>query len=103
MLKRVSLIILTLLLIGIPFTLAIAQASSPATHVGEANTLPSPTPSALMEEAAPSGPPLSLTLSLLCFCLVFSLVIGVFVLGVIVRMPSREDKEKYKEKEDHGI
>jgi hypothetical protein len=34
----------------------------------------------------PSGPPLSLTISLICFCLVFLILIGVIVLGVVVRM-----------------
>lgn len=32
-----------------------------------------------------SGPPLSLTLALLCFCLIFLLIIGVVILGFIVR------------------
>ena len=49
------------------------------------------------------GPPLSLTLSLLCFCLVFLLLIGVFVLGVMVRMPSRKDKAIEEAKEEHGV
>jgi hypothetical protein len=39
------------------------------------------------EESPPmrSGPPLSLTIALLCFCLVFLLIVGVIVLGFVVR------------------
>ncbi len=44
-----------------------------------------PTSSSGDTEAQPSGPPLSLTIALLCFCLLILLVIGVFVLGLIVR------------------
>lgn len=36
-----------------------------------------------------TGPPLSLTLALLCFCILFLLVIGVVVLGFIVRRGNR--------------
>ena len=32
-----------------------------------------------------SGPPILLTVALLCFCLVFLLIIGVIVLGVLLR------------------
>ena len=32
-----------------------------------------------------TGPPLSLTIALLCFCGVLSLIIGVFVLGIMAR------------------
>ncbi|NJN80583.1 MAG: hypothetical protein HC797_09015 [Anaerolineales bacterium] len=32
-----------------------------------------------------TGPPLSLTISLICFCGVFLVIIGVVVLGFIVR------------------
>jgi len=33
---------------------------------------------------SPSGPPLSLTIALVCFCCVFGLLIGVIVLGVVL-------------------
>lgn len=32
-----------------------------------------------------TGPPLSLTISLLCFCGVLLLILGVFVLGIFAR------------------
>jgi hypothetical protein len=50
-----------------------------------------PTPFAIPASSADdsngprSGPPLSLTISLICFCGVLLLIIGVFVLGVLVR------------------
>ncbi|MFN8380826.1 MAG: hypothetical protein U0V02_02745 [Anaerolineales bacterium] len=103
--KRVIIVILILLLIGIPSTLVFAQASN--LHINSNTStvkvipLTTVTPSLTPEEAAQSGPPLSLTLSLLCFCLAFSLVIGVFVLGIMVRSPGRENIEK--EKEEHGL
>ena len=103
--KRVIVVLLILLLIGIPSTLVFAQASTSHlylnTNVAKVIPLATTTPSLTPEEAAQSGPPLSLTLSLLCFCLAFSLVIGVFVLGIMVRMPGHENREK--EKEEHGI
>jgi|GEM_PF-1227305 len=105
--KRTALFILILLLIGISSTLAFTQPSlhSIDENVRLSNSLPSTTftPSPTLEEDVPSGPPLSLTLSLLCFCLTFSLVIGVFVLGFILRMPSREDKELARKKDEHGL
>ncbi len=103
MLKRGTLILVTLLLVGIPSTFAFAQPSYPSIHPGTSNDLPVITPTPLPADATPSGPPLSLTLSLLCFCLVFSLLIGVFVLGVMVRMPGRKDKDVEKVKEEHGL
>lgn len=53
----------------------------------------SPTPyviptSSFGDPAAPAGrgaPPLSLTIALLCFCLLFLLIVGVIVLGFVVR------------------
>jgi hypothetical protein len=58
-----------------------AQASVPAT--------PSMIPTSSFGEgtpAAPAGPPRTLTIVLLIFCCVFGLLIGVIVLGVIVRL-----------------
>ncbi len=97
-----KLITFILLLVGILSTLAFAQ---PTVNVRALNSTSqtTPVPSPSPEEAISSGPPLSLTLSLLCFCLVFSLLIGVFVLGVMVRMPSRKDKDVEKAKEEHGL
>lgn len=40
-----------------------------------------------------TGPPLSLTISLICFCGVFLLMIGVVVLGFIARKDTHPDKE----------
>ncbi|MEK6754386.1 MAG: hypothetical protein AABZ00_19185 [Chloroflexota bacterium] len=86
---RAKIIIFTLLLIGILSALAlvppIISANARATN---AIPLITPTPSA---PAIPSGPPLSLTISLLCFCLTMSLIVGVFVLGVVVRRKGSAD------------
>lgn len=105
--KRAALFILTFLLIGIPSTLAFTRPSfrSIDENVRLSSSLPftTPVPASTLEEDVPSGPPLSLTLSLLCFCLAFSLVIGVFVLGFILRMPSREDRELARKKDEHGL
>jgi len=43
--------------------------------------------------SSPSGPPLSLTLALLGFCCLLLLIIGVFVLGFIVRSGSQKAKK----------
>ena len=40
-----------------------------------------------------TGPPLSLTITLLCFCIIFLLIIGVAVLGFIARRNPNPDKE----------
>jgi hypothetical protein len=44
-----------------------------------------PTSSFGETESTPSGPPLSLTIALVCFCGILMLIMGVFVLGFIVR------------------
>ena len=49
-----------------------------------------PTSSFTGSENAPKGPPLSLTIVLACFCFLFLLIIGIFVLGFIVRAPNRK-------------
>lgn len=41
-----------------------------------------------------TGPPLFLTISLICFCLVMLLVIGVIVLGVVVRMGGKGSRRE---------
>ncbi|GAB1470573.1 hypothetical protein MASR2M66_14510 [Chloroflexota bacterium] len=41
-----------------------------------------------------SSPPLSLTIALLCFCLVFLLIIGVVVLGVVARMGNNKKNRR---------
>jgi hypothetical protein len=103
--KHAKIITFIVLLAGLFSTLAFAKPTlaSVETHVSNSILQTTPAPSPSPDEVTSSGPPLSMTISLLCFCLAFSLVIGVFVLGFIVRMPSREDREKYKEKEKHGI
>lgn len=45
-----------------------------------------PTSSFNGSDSPSSGPPLSLTIALICFCLVFLILIGVIVLGFVVRM-----------------
>lgn len=92
-----------LLLMTVLTALAFAQptiafADAPVTH-----PIPQATPEPPTQEIAPSGPPLSLTLSLLFFCAVFGLLIGVFVLGVIVRRPGNKDTETEKAKHEHGL
>jgi hypothetical protein len=41
-----------------------------------------------------TAPPLSLTIALLCFCLVFLLIIGVIVLGFVVRRENAKTEGK---------
>lgn len=98
-----KMIFLALLLIAILSTLTLARPSAISADTPASNMAPQITPEPSTEEVAPSGPPLSLTLSLLCFCLVFLLLIGVFVLGVIVRAPGRKDKTIEEAKEEHGV
>jgi hypothetical protein len=51
----------------------------------------SPTPHAIPTssfdgpQSVPTGPPLSLTIALICFCGVLLLIIGVFILGLVAR------------------
>jgi hypothetical protein len=45
------------------------------------------------------GPPLSLTLTLACFCGLFLLVIGVVVLGILVRRENAGILDEKKDKE----
>lgn len=101
---RIFVQVLILILAGVSFTSAFARPaiSSSKLRASNAVLLVTPTP-ASEDEAAPSGPPLSLTLSLLCFCLVFGLLIGVFVLGVIVRRPASKDTDIEKAKHEHGL
>ena len=105
MLKHKKMISLAMLLIALVFAFTLAQPAVIFADAPASNAVPqtTPVPSASPEEAIQSGPPLSLTLTLLCFCLAFGLLIGVFVLGVIVRMPGRKDKDIEKVKEEHGL
>lgn len=82
-------IALALLLIGITFTLAFARPVFVSANA--ASPLVTPMPSPPVDQAAPNGPPLSLTLSMLCFCLVLLLIIGVFVLGIVARRQGSTD------------
>lgn len=43
---------------------------------------------------APNGPPLALTIALLCTCLVFLLIVGVIVLGIVVRKENASARGK---------
>jgi len=58
---------------------------------------PTPIPTSSFTDSpadpTPSGPPLSLTITLLCFCLLFLLIIGVVILGFIVRSQNRKAGE----------
>jgi len=47
-----------------------------------------------LPEQTTGRPPLSLTLALLGMCCIFGLVIGVFVLGFVVRTENKKDWEK---------
>lgn len=88
---RAKIIIFTLLLIGILSPLAIAPPSVFAS-ARTTNAVPLTTPAPSVP-ATPNGPPLSLTISLLCFCLTLLLIIGVFVLGIFARRQGgAEDK-----------
>ncbi len=54
-----------------------------------------PTPTSIVDEAdRPSGPPLSLTLSLLGFCCMIGLIFGVLILGFVVRSGNYRDGRK---------
>jgi hypothetical protein len=96
-------IILALLLIITLSTLTFIPPAATLADAPVSNPVPQTTPEPSTDEIAPSGPPLSLTLSLLFFCLVFAMLIGVFVLGVVVRSPGRTDKTIEKAKEEHGL
>ena len=56
-----------------------------------------PTPS--LAEQTPGRPPLSLTLALLGMCCIFGLVIGVFILGFVVRSGNKKEWEAKKKSE----
>lgn len=85
--------------LGLP-ALVIAQATAQPTPTHVPTFIPiagipqavTPTPGAIPtssftnpDQPARTGPPLSLTIALICFCLVFLLVIGVIALGFFVR------------------
>jgi hypothetical protein len=85
--------------LGLP-PLVVAQATAQPTPTYVPTYIPiagiplamTPTPGAIPtssfgnpDQPARTGPPLSLTIALICFCLVFLLVIGVIVLGFVVR------------------
>ncbi len=60
-------------------------------RLSNVNLFTTPTPAQPPAQPSPGGPPLSLTLSMLCFCFMLLLIIGVFVLGVVVRNQDRKD------------
>ena len=96
---RQVLIVLTIIL---NFNLMTAQSAFPSqisNHrydpiMGAANTDLLSTPIPTQETDIPTGPPRSLTLAMLAFCCVFSLLIGVFVLGILVQVGNRKEMEK---------
>jgi len=63
-------------------------------RLSNANPLTTPTPAQPPTQPSPGGPPLSLTLSMLCFCFMLLLIIGVFVVGVVVRNQNSKDHMK---------
>lgn len=97
---RTQLTILTLVLTGIISTLAFQSVSAQPSfipveaRISNANLLATPTPAQPPAQLNPGGPPLSLTISMLCFCLMLLLIIGVFVVGVVVRNQNSKDHMK---------
>lgn len=97
---RTQLIILTLVLTGIISMLAFQGVSAQPSFIpvearlSNANLLTTPTPAQPPAQPSPGGPPLSLTISMLCFCLMLLLIIGVFVVGVVVRNQNSKDHMK---------
>jgi hypothetical protein len=79
-------------------TLAVSGASAaPTQSASQIIATPVPT-SSLSGQATPEAvtrnrPPLGLTLLLLGFCCLFLLLIGVFILGIVVRRPSQKKDE----------
>ncbi len=61
---------------GVPLAVTPTPYAIPTSSFGDAGT---------EEQPARTGPPLYLTIALLCFCLLFLLIIGVIVLGLVVR------------------
>ncbi|MDP1715540.1 MAG: hypothetical protein Q8L41_12420 [Anaerolineales bacterium] len=94
---RTQLTFFTLLLLAIISTLAFQDVSAQPSfspvevRLSNANPLTTPVPAQLPAQPNPGGPPLSLTISMLCFCFMLLLIIGVFVLGVVVRNQNRKD------------
>ncbi|MBI5822658.1 MAG: hypothetical protein HZB18_01425 [Chloroflexi bacterium] len=87
--NRVKFFLPILLLIGV--ISALAFTAPPLSYASPSSVLSTSTPIPSMDQTTPGGPPLSLTISLLCFCLTFLLIIGVFVLGVVVRRKGSSD------------
>lgn len=94
---RTQLTVFIFILIGMTSTLAARNVSAHPSIIpveaidSNAYLLATPAPFATPTPTAPGGPPLSLTISLLCFCFLLLLIGGVFVLGVIVRTRNRKD------------
>lgn len=98
---QTKLIIFTILLLGSMAALTAQGASAQPSFVSaeapasNAN-LTTPTPYEDSLQTAPGAPPLGLTLSLLGFCLLLLVILGVFVLGVIVRAQNRKDNADHE-------
>jgi hypothetical protein len=73
---------------GVPLAVTPTPYAIPTSSFGDAGTTEKP--------PERTGPPIALTIVLLCFCLLFLLIIGVVVLGLVVR---RENYKAAKEKE----
>ncbi len=83
--KKYSLILALFAVVLFPIQILSAKPSQPA--VSSLSTVPPATPAATMTpappDAQPSGPPLSLTLTLLFTCCSVGLVLGVLILGIL--------------------
>lgn len=92
---RVKIIMLFLLigLVLLPGQTIFASPRSVSVQVIPQSTEPAPTP-AVDSADQPSGPPLSLTLSLLGFGCLLLLIFGVFILGFVVRLGNYKEMKK---------
>ena len=101
--KRIALIaLLTLILLPLQTAFA-ARLAAPTSNGRPFNSIqaaaptdvpPTPTPT----NAAPSGPPLSLTLMLGFTCLALLLVVGILVLGFMASLTNRKEADKKTKK-----
>jgi hypothetical protein len=84
-------LILSLSLLHTPSAFAAPQPGA-LTHNA---ILQDPTPTPFPDlQPTPAGPPLSLTIALICFCLIFLAIIGILILGVVVRKQNMEESKK---------
>ena len=99
--KQIALIaFLTLILLPIQTVFA-SRLAARTSSVRPFNSLQAATPTAIpptpvSTNAAPSGPPLSLTLMLLFTCCALGLVFGILILGFVAGTGNRNEVEKSK-------